>query len=190
MAKRISQLTEETSVATGDQVPLYDVSSGTTKRATVANLTSTVVSDNSVTSEKLKSTISFSAYSSANITASSTPAKIQLATEAFDEGADFDATTNYRFTAPVNGIYHFDGIVRFTTPGDGNNCQAFLYKNGAAFTENVSVNFNVGGANSCAIPVSGTVKLAAGDYVELYAARATGSGNAQGTLSGAIYGRY
>lgn len=190
MAKRISQLTEETSVATGDNIPIYDVSTGTTKRATVANLTSTVVSDNSVTSEKLNSTIAFSAYSSANITASSTPGKIQLATEAYDQGADFDATTNYRFTAPVNGIYHFDGIVRFTTPGDGNNCQVFLYKNGAAFTENVSVNLNNGGGNSVALPVSGTVKLAATDYVELYAARTTGTGNATGTLSGFLVGRY
>ena len=38
MAKRISQLPEETAVAVGDQVPLYDVSTGTTKRSTVANL--------------------------------------------------------------------------------------------------------------------------------------------------------
>jgi hypothetical protein len=38
MAKRISQLPEETAVAVGDQLPLYDVSTGTTKRATVTNL--------------------------------------------------------------------------------------------------------------------------------------------------------
>ncbi len=38
MAKRISQLPEETSVATGDQVPIYDASTGTTKRATVTNV--------------------------------------------------------------------------------------------------------------------------------------------------------
>lgn len=38
MAKRISQLPEETSVATGDQVPIYDASTGTTKRATVTNM--------------------------------------------------------------------------------------------------------------------------------------------------------
>ena len=38
MAKRISQLPEETSVATGDQIPIYDASTGTTKRATVTNM--------------------------------------------------------------------------------------------------------------------------------------------------------
>lgn len=38
MAKRISQLPEETAVAVGDQLPLYDVSTGTTKRSTLANL--------------------------------------------------------------------------------------------------------------------------------------------------------
>lgn len=38
MAKRISQLPEETSVATEDQVPIYDASTGTTKRATVTNM--------------------------------------------------------------------------------------------------------------------------------------------------------
>jgi hypothetical protein len=38
MAKRISQLPEETSVATGDQIPIYDASTGTTKRATVTNV--------------------------------------------------------------------------------------------------------------------------------------------------------
>lgn len=143
-----------------------------------------------VVSESLKCTIAFAAYSSANITASSTPAKVQLATEVYDEGGDFDSATNYRFVAPVDGIYHFDAIGRLTSPGDGNNCGVLLYKNGAAFSENHSVGFNVGGANSVSLPVSATVKLAATDYVELYVSRATGSGNATGTLSGFLVGRY
>jgi len=149
----------------------------------------TGLGDNTITSEKLKNTVAFSAYSSANITASSTPAKVQLATEEFDEGSDFDAATNYRFTAPYDGIYHFDGIGRITSPGDGNNCGVLLYKNGAAFSATVSAGLNVGGANTLALGVSGTVKLTAGDYVELFVSRATGSGNAQGTLSGFLVGR-
>lgn len=194
MAKRISQLTEETSVAVGDQLPLYDASTGSTKRTTVTNLLAgitngSLLGDNTITSEKLKNTVAFSAYSSANITASSTPAKIQLATEEFDEGSDFDATTNYRFTAPYNGIYHFDGIARITTPGDANNCNVYLYKNGAAFTATINTGFNNGGGNTISIHISGTVKLTSGDYVELYVSRTTGTGNAQGTLSGFLVGR-
>ncbi len=56
----------------------------------------TGLGDNTITQEKLKATVAFAAYSSASITASATPAKIQLATEEFDEGADFDNATNYR----------------------------------------------------------------------------------------------
>jgi hypothetical protein len=149
----------------------------------------TGLGDNTITSEKLKATVAFAAYSSANITASSTPAKVQLATEEFDEGADFDATTNYRFTAPYAGIYSFTAQVTFTTPGDGNNVQGFLYKNGAAFTNTIVENFNVGGANTPTLNLSAVVKLAANDYVELFAARGTGSGNAQGRLSGFLLGR-
>ena len=43
MAKRISQLPEETSVATGDQIPIYDASTGTTKRATKTNFVADIV---------------------------------------------------------------------------------------------------------------------------------------------------
>jgi hypothetical protein len=194
MAKRISQLPEETSVADNDQLPLYDVSTGTTKRATVTNVLAGIIDgtdlgNNTITSEKLKATVAFAAYSSAAITASATPAKVQLATEEFDEGADFDATTNYRFTAPYAGIYSFTAQVTFTTPGDGNNIQGFLYKNGAAFTNTIVENFNVGGANTPTLNLSAVVKLAANDYVELFAARATTSGNATGRLSGFLVGR-
>ncbi len=137
----------------------------------------------------LSATVAFSAYSSGNTTLNSTPAKLAVNTELFDPGSDYDAATNYRFTAPSKGIYHFDGRVQFTTPGDGNNIAVYIYKNGSAFTEGIVQGFNVGGANSCSLTVSCTVQLNVGDYVELFGSRATGSGNGQGGLAGYLVGR-
>ena len=133
--------------------------------------------------------IGFAAYSSASITASATPAKIQLATEDFDEGSYFDSVTDYRFVAPYRAIYHFSARVTFTTPGDGNLLQGLLYKNGAAFAQGLTAGGNNGGVNSVSLTVASTVLLEAADYVELFGSRATGSGNAQGMLSGHIVSR-
>ena len=191
---RISALTALTSADAGDTLPILDVSATTTKKITKTAYLSdvidgTLLGDNTITSEKLKSTVAFSAVSTASVTASSTPTKIQLASEIFDEGGDFDSTTNYRFTAPYAGIYHFDARVTLTTPGDGNLCIGYLYKNGSAFTEVINEGVNVGGVNSPNLMFGATVKLAANDYVEVYVSRSTGSGNAQGMFSGHLVGR-
>ena len=40
--------------------------------------------------------------------------KVQYDTEVFDNGADFDSTTNYRFTAPVTGKYSLNVLTYIT----------------------------------------------------------------------------
>jgi len=45
--------------------------------------------------------------------ANTTTTKINLGTEDYDVGNDFDATTNYQFTAPVAGYYDLSGQVAY-----------------------------------------------------------------------------
>lgn len=177
---RISNLTSISSAADADEVALVDTSAGQTKRITVANLLSPL--DVRVT--ELETACEFGAYSSASTTVTTSPTKITLGNELFDTGSNFDNATNYRFVAPVTGYYSFSCRVTLATPGSGVLCTAYLYKNGSAFTQDLSVALNNGGANSVNLAISATVSLTATDYVELYAKRGSGSGSGDGTLSG------
>lgn len=109
--------------------------------------------------------------------------KVDLSTEVFDETNDFDSA-NDRFVAPYAGIYHFDGRGSLKFPGDGTHIATYLFKNGTFITEGVQAGGNNGGVNSTSTVVSATLKLNAGDYIELFIARGTGTGQATGTMSG------
>lgn len=124
----------------------------------------------------------FSAYGGIT-TAGFDLSKVDLSTEVFDETGDFD-TTNDRFVAPCDGIYHFDGRGSLKFPGTGTHIATYLFKNGTFITEGVQAGGNNGGVNSTSTVVSATIKLNAGDYIELFIARGTGTGQATGTMSG------
>ena len=124
----------------------------------------------------------FGAYG--GITTASAPlTKVDLSVEVYDESGDFDPTLD-RFVAPVDGIYHFDGRGSLKFPGDGNHIAVYLFKNGTFTDEGIHGGFNNGGVNSTSIMVGGTLKLQAGDYIELFISRSTGSGQATGSLTG------
>jgi len=130
---------------------------------TDASLSTSKYADDSVTPDKWTNPYCFRAYASASTSLTdNTPVKIALASESYDLNNNFASST---YTAPVAGIYHFDGVVQIgSTVASGVNCQAMIYVNGA----------NVGGGtvfapiSFSAGSVSLDVELAATDTVELY----------------------
>lgn len=101
----------------------------------------------------------------------STTIKVPMNTEVEDGAGVFDSVTNYRFTAPVAGTYHFDGQAFMGSAGMGTNESALiiLYKNGAEYSRSFQM---MGSGNTVQIVrpnLSRNVRLAAGDYIELYA---------------------
>lgn len=112
--------------------------------------------------------LAFSAYRSSSNQSVTNGAwtKAQLNAENFDTGSAFDSTTNYRFTAPIPGIYRFD----FAVSGSGTSpttVVAALYKNGSrilAGSEGTAVSvFSEGVSTGSAL-----IQLAASDYIELF----------------------
>lgn len=149
---------------------------------------SAITTASSVPSEALNCTVAFHAYrNGAWSFDGSNQTKVQLETELYDAGSDFDATTNYRFNAPVNGFYFFSA--RSGGDSTSRRGQASLFVNGSIRIAGDSQVTTYVGAS-----VSGILKLAANDYVELYfQSDATDSG-ATGSdacyMTGALIGRY
>lgn len=89
--------------------------------------------------------------------------KVQLNSETYDTGNNFDSTTNYRFTAPVAGSYFVKG--RTTYGGALFASLAAIYVNGVSYevvaSDNRSYTDNMA-------QVTDVIELNAGDYVELY----------------------
>lgn len=155
-----------TKLATSESIKAY-VDSGT---ATITNKTidgdDNTIQD--IASESLKSTVAFSAYrgTTDQTIGDTTFTKIECNIEEFDEGGDYDNATNYRFVAPVAGIYQFNGAVHLEALADGNRVLATLYKQGSEFKRGNDT--RVGGSNDGGSTVSALIKLAANEYVELY----------------------
>lgn len=110
---------------------------------------------------------------SSNLTHGTTTTKIQLNTETFDVGSNFD-TSNYRFVAPVNGKYWFTytTLIQVAT-GTGNYVRAWFYKNGSAYSDGLGDQGTYGSYQR--LTVSDCIDLSANDYVEVYAMGAISS---------------
>lgn len=111
----------------------------------------------------------FRAYVTAaqNNLVANTWTKVVLDTETYDLGGNFDSTTNYRFTAPVAGFYHFDAMVQYSDQAASNTYEVALYVDGAAVAiAKYSTNAE---SDACATPISDTLRLAANSYVEVWA---------------------
>lgn len=92
--------------------------------------------------------------------------KVQLETESYDVGADFDSVTNYRFVAPVSGYYHVAGNARFAGGTVGYRAVSIRVNNTAVLQE---AGLAISATVSPYLCPSGVVYLAATDYVELFA---------------------
>ena len=144
----------------------------------------------------------FSVYQSTSvdgqaIASGSTYTRIILDTEHYDNGSNFDVS-NYKFTAPYNGIYHFDANLLMDSNVDsdagdwdgGERLDIHLFKNqGDATTTSATkrvasslhlVSGEVGVAslniedNFWQANLSVDLKLNTGDFIELYAKQDSG----------------
>ena len=93
--------------------------------------------------------------------------KINFATEHYDYGGNFASS---RFTAPYDGIYHFDASVMVTSASwsDGEQMYMGFYKNGVLFlTPRL---WECQATNVTYITINGYVDLylEAGDYIEVW----------------------
>ena len=104
--------------------------------------------------------------------ATATWTKLALASEKYDKNNDFDSSSNYRFTVPVDGIYFVTVNASFALTA-GNDAAAAIYKNGA---EN-NLRFDVPGRNGghFNINVTALLDLDATDYIEFYVFHNEGS---------------
>ncbi len=161
----------KTITATNDSAINQDVK--TTASPTFAGLTVT----NIIT--QVSGILSFAsqskarAYCSTNQSIPSTTfTKVLLDTENYDNKAEFDKTTNYRFTATVAGNYSIKAQVDFTANQAGDVLVMYIYKNNTASVA-TSV-YKAPGAGENTVVATTDNEFAANDYVELYVYQSNG----------------
>jgi hypothetical protein len=121
------------------------------------------IADNSISLKKANADVAFYAYLGSAQNTVNGSAKVNLNTELWDNGNNFDSTTNFRFVAPANGIYQFSGCCRVSNAA-AIRVISLLFKNGVQYATGSSH-----GADTFAgSAVSADIKLAANDYVELW----------------------
>lgn len=120
----------------------------------------------------------FRAYDSGGTTLTdNTAVKINLATENYDYNNNFATST---YTAPVAGVYHFDGCVLSSALSTPVNSYTAIYKNGAlAFYGQQTVPSVNGTLNN----VSGDILLAAGDTIDMYHLQNSAGNETTGTAA-------
>lgn len=108
----------------------------------------------------------FSAYRGSAQNVGTAATKVQFATENFDTNGDYDAATNYRYTAPVNGFYYFNSNIAVTGVGTGTDVVPYFYKNGSRVY--VGPKAQDGAGSSPTASMSCFLELSATNYVEVY----------------------
>ncbi|WP_225741237.1 C1q-like domain-containing protein [Halorussus halophilus] len=96
---------------------------------------------------------------------------VQYDTEVYDNGGHYD-TSNYQYTAPVNGIYDVTARLQYLSVTSGTEIQAKLFVNGS--TEKTQSKRTANYANPV-IEVSDELSLTKGDTVEVRARHNEGS---------------
>lgn len=121
---------------------------------------------NTATGNILSNPNKFSVYRTAafSLPGGSATTKIAFDTKEYDTGSNFDATTNFRYTAPVAEFVRVSAGVGVLTGGAW-TFNLLLYKNGVIYK-----NLSQGKTNSANTSLSGgvTLQLAATDYLEIF----------------------
>lgn len=103
----------------------------------------------------------------------STMTKVTFATEIVDSRTEFAAN---KFTAKSPGLYMTGGNVKFAASTDNASRDVIVYLNGAATRiANSTCNTDGSGTRATIVNACGLIKLAAGDYLELFARQTSGS---------------
>lgn len=145
---------------------------GDTDTQTLTNKTLTNPTIN-YTDKTIVTNVKSRAYRSTNQSVNSgSLTKVQLDTESFDVGSDFDNATNYRFTAPVTGYYAICAQASLASPVDQTLLQLDLLKNASDFLRDTAV---ASGTNTIVAKVSDIALLTASDYLELNVTHTSGS---------------
>lgn len=92
--------------------------------------------------------------------------KVNLDAEVYDSNNNFDATTNFRYVAPVTGYYMFSGGIGYAGSASGNHHIATLYKNGTEVKRGMEGAY--GDSSNHNFVVAAQLDLVAGDIIELY----------------------
>ena len=109
-------------------------------------------------------------YSTATLSANqaiaaATFTKIAFDTEDLDILGDYD-TAAFRFVVPELGIYNISAAAQYTGNADAVRSIIALYVNGAETRRGTDI--VQGGASDTGVTVSTTMRLAAGDYIEVF----------------------
>lgn len=93
--------------------------------------------------------------------------KVQYNVEDFDHLSEYDNVANYRFTAQSAGIYDITACVAWDVTANVNRAILQVYKNGISYR--VLSDNNIGNGRYNCSQGSLHVKLAANDYIEIFA---------------------
>lgn len=102
--------------------------------------------------------------------------KVHLNTVLFDTGSYFDPTTNFRYTPLIAGYYNINALLTIIfSAGDISTIFGIgIYKNGAIYSQAVSV--NVIASSTMSLAVSDVIQFnGSTDYVELFALQSSGA---------------
>lgn len=184
--QQIKQLPEITTTTTSDRVPVQKASNDQTSYATLENL----IPASSVGSEKLKTTVAFSAISSQSI-ATGSPTTVTSFTELADTGSNF---ASGKFTAPYDGVYNISGHAQFNDIGADNRVIAWLnFRTSGGTTKHIYRVEGVGrsGTHDTGVAINVTYPMNATDYVELQVFQESGGARTlqANTFSGFLVGR-
>jgi len=121
----------------------------------------------------LGSSVGFKAHKDdGNVSLSaSTWTKLQMNSQTWDLGDDYDSTSNYRFDVPTTGKYFLLGAANFSGLADQDVVMLSFYRSGTQINAHVvgqSKQHASGTGNLCN-SISGYTNLTAGQYIELYA---------------------
>jgi hypothetical protein len=101
--------------------------------------------------------------------------KVQINNELVDYGSDFDSSSNYRFTAPSDGLYSLSGQARVPLAAQGDVMAVAIYVNGASKHKGDLITNGASGSQSHSASVScPVIYMDKDDYAELYVYQDTG----------------
>ncbi|WOI86002.1 hypothetical protein [Rhodococcus qingshengii] len=190
MSKKITDLPTLSSADNDDLIPIVDISGNVTKKVTASGLAAAVVEgipDGSITSSKMDLTTfaAFAVFMPTDWSPSST-GNMNIYTSSCTKVYSLTNSVNSSgvFTAPVNGVYHFDFFMRNTVAQ--NIIVGFLHSAiGAIYGQQQATGANTGRVNA-----SIDIEMFAGETLTSNVVTSTGGGFIGGRSSNQFNGHF